>query len=288
MATFREVLRELHGSGVSLPEAEQMLTAAHKVVSGVKLSRVELYSSERECDRRIREVAGEYARARIAGKPLAYVLGVQEFLGHEYMISEGVLIPRQETELLVSVAAEELSTSSPLNGLEIGIGSGIISIELLSRLPGLKMLATEVSPAAAELAARNAESLLGARWADRLTVRVHSELFSVWPQSDSSGNMWDFVISNPPYLAATDDIAAEVIAHEPRLALFPQNMDPLHFYREIARSAYSSLRPHGLVFLELAHNRANETVKLFDINRWSCRLVDDLTGRKRILVGRKL
>jgi release factor glutamine methyltransferase len=149
------------------------------------------------------------------------------------------------------------------------------------------MLASEISEKASQLAVRNAISILGS--ADRLKVvrpDFASDVLKVF-----SGKKADFLISNPPYLdpSSPAETDAEVLKHEPASALFPQTPsgmapDPLYFYREIASGALQLLNPGGSIFLEIASERADKILQLFE-PLWNIQLISDLTGRPRVLIG---
>lgn len=223
------------------------------------------------------------ATRRRNGEPLQHVLGFQQFLGHEYKVGPGVFIPRPETECLVEVCAAWLRAHPRANrGFEIGLGSGIVSIELLSAFPSLTMVATEVSPSALRYAQRNADLLLHERKASLTTVLTPSHEIL---ESFAARGRADFLVSNPPYLSPLDSIDDEVRCHDPREALFPESLDPNHFYRRIAGGAQGLLREGGAVFVELDSDRAREIQALFEEQGWRTTVTPDLTGRMRVLAA---
>lgn len=282
----REILSgepELVRKGTIESESEQIVIAAHRAATGEKLSRAEFYARTQD---RLPETSAQqvliFSGKRKQGSPLQHILGYQVFLDHEYEVDPSTLIPRPETEVLVDVAKKRLR--NPTLGLEVGLGTGIISIELLSAIPGLRMIATEISESAVNLARRNAERILGSA-ASRLEVRMPRTPLEVL-ESFGSENA-DFLISNPPYLdPKKQETENEVLRHEPKAALFPESGDPLHFYRAIATQASALLRPKGIVFLEIAAERAYETADLFG-EGWQTTFIPDLTGRLRVLVAQK-
>jgi release factor glutamine methyltransferase len=280
---------ELVAKGSIDAEAELLVTAAYRRSSqGRDLSRMELYARMQD---RYPDDAGdrllELAGTRAEGKPLQHLTGTQVFLDHEYEVGPDVLIPRPETEALVSLAIERLGkrSGSPRLGVEIGLGSGVISIELLSAFTSLRMIASELSPAASCRARANAASIL-AEGQGRLEIVSPASPLEVWaPISARLGDeAVDFIISNPPYLGTSDLIEDEVRDHEPASALFAPEADLLHFYREIACHGAHSLAPGGWVFAEVAHERAEEARALF-AEGWSVELAPDLTGRNRVLIA---
>jgi release factor glutamine methyltransferase len=221
-------------------------------------------------------------RRRLAGEPLQYILGVQSFLGHEYRVGPQVLVPRPETEFVISESLSLLKELDPRLGFEVGLGSGVLSIELLRALPHLRMHATEVSLEAQQIAKQNALLHLGECWRERLEIITPTDALEVGRAFQGRA---DFLISNPPYLKEGDEISPEVLRYEPRQALIPENGDPLYFYRSIAESASRLLHPRGMAVLEIAHERADAIIQLLQaaFEHVECR--NDLTSRPRLLIA---
>lgn len=282
--------RELVDRGTAASEAEQIVSAAFRRATGKALSRLELFSRMGDAfPPEAERLSLEWALARASGRILQHLTGTQVFLDHEYRVGPEVLVPRPETEGLVLHAIEALRAEPGLAdlGLEVGLGSGIISIELLSTFGQLRMRASELSGDARRVAEENAFSIIGPRASDRLEiVTPHDPLAVIEPFLGAEAAAAGFLISNPPYLVPGTEVEQEVRLHEPAAALFAPLSDPLHFYREIATRGREVLRPGGLVFLELAHERAGETLKLFESVAWDARILLDLNGRPRILSGR--
>jgi release factor glutamine methyltransferase len=264
-------------------ESEQIIIGAHRLATGEALSRSDLYFRLND---RIPETSGEkviiFALKRAEGTPLQYVLGYTTFLNHEYRVNSDVLIPRPETEVLVSEALKILK--APSLGLEVGLGSGIISVELLSTMKDLKMIATEISPGATRLAQLNAQAILGEE--SRLSIlKPESGLDVMKPFLGEKISGADFLISNPPYLDRNQkEFDRDVIENEPVSALFPEGSDPLYFYKEIARHSPQVLKSGAYVFLEIASERAELTRAIFSADRWETTLAKDLNQRDRVLV----
>jgi release factor glutamine methyltransferase len=270
-------------------EAEQIVSSAFRKVTGVALSRVDLHSQTRDpFPAAAARIAVEMAQDRSEGSILQHLTGVQEFLGREYDVGPDVLIPRPETEFLAFVALEHLKGRSlpPALGFEIGLGSGILSIELLAHFSGLEMWATEVSDAAVTRAQANAAKILGVR-SSRLHVLRPVDAGDVWSPFRSLGRAADFIISNPPYLSSDDEIDADVRAHEPASALYAPPADVLHFYREISAPPPSCLSAAAMAFLEIPHERGREIAALFAKEAWYTEIIQDLTGRDRVLVAKR-
>lgn len=284
-------------------ESELLVMRAFQLRGGTALSRFEFLSMGNVTfpeDATVLLLSWLEQRAR--GYPLQYLTGVQVFLDHEYEVVPGVLIPRPETELLVVEAIQELSKLpfEPQIGIEIGVGTGAISIELLSRFPQLKIYSSEVMAAASECAKRNAERILKGEGTEKnrfkvLKAQTREEIWEPFDREFSQSALSsasrvkgqvDFLITNPPYLSASDCsdfIEAQVLNFEPHEALFSPGKDSLFFYREIAKSAHLYLRSQGFLFAEIPHNRSDEIVKLFSNLEWKIEVLRDLTQRERIL-----
>lgn len=265
-------------------EAEQIVMIAYRRATGKTLSRVELFMKR---DDRFPEEAGEsvivLATLREEGRLLQHLSGFQTFLNHEYEVGPDVLIPRPETEVLVAHAIEELAIHyrEPVSGIEIGTGSGAISIELLVRFKMLHINASELTPEAEKRALSNAARILGVQ-AARFQIRRAANSKDVWGAFDVKKPA-QFLISNPPYLAGQHEADAEVHAHEPAAALYAPTEDPLHFYREIAREAVNYLIPGAPIFLEIPHERSGEINNLFSSALWDVKILKDLNQRDRVL-----
>lgn len=231
------------------------------------------------------------ANRRAHGEPLQYLLGYQYFLNHEYEVDTSVLIPRPETEILVyeTMQTFKRQIEQPTSGIEIGVGSGCISIELLKLFPGLFMVATELSEGAMAIANRNADKILG-KDSQRLRVFLSKTQDEVFEPLERNSEVLgrsirvpvDFIVSNPPYLASKSEVDEDVLNHEPGTALFAPEGDPLYFYRKIVEGAEAFLRPNGFLFFECPHERIDGIARLFGKD-WRIEQFKDLTGRPRVI-----
>jgi len=245
---------------------------------------------------KVRELALDWTERRVRGVLLQHVLGEWHFLDHTYTVGPEVLVPRPETEILVEELARELARNPGADqvflGAEIGLGSGIISTELLSRFKGLSMVATEISVPALEIARGNAAKILGESrltrdWDARLTDPEESPCQAL--EAILAGRRPHFLVSNPPYLdpgVSSPEVEDEVRAQEPHAALFAPAEDLLYFYGDIAEHAPYLLAKEGLIALEIPHERSPQLRDLFETFGYQVRLVQDLTGRDRVLMAR--
>jgi len=227
-------------------DAEVLLGAA------LGLDRLKLYLNfDRPLIEQELERSRELVRRRAAREPVAYILGEREFLSRTFQVGPAVLIPRPETELLVEHTVTELRRRFPeepeLRVLEFGVGSGAIAVSLAAELSQARVIATEVSRAAAEVARANAERH---GVAARVEVRV---------QSDFAGIPGPFhaLVSNPPYVNPDDrdSLEEDVRNFEPATALFADE-EGLQWYRFLAQQAAGLLASSGFVAVEIGAGQA--------------------------------
>lgn len=214
----------------------------------------------------------------LSGKPIQYITGKAPFYGREFWVSPAVLIPRNETEELVHLIIKENKKPS-LRILDIGTGSGCIPITLSLEILGAKVYAVDISEEALQIADKNAQFLEANVTFSRLDI-----LDDDIPYPDL-----DIVVSNPPYVRHSEkkQMHKNVLEHEPHLALFVYDEDPLLFYRLIAEKAQRVLKPGGRLYFEINEAFGQELKSLvegkgyFDVN-----IHADLNGRDRILSAR--
>jgi len=200
-----------HGSESPRLDAEVLLAAA------LKCQRIELYTEfNNEPSEEVRAAFKELVRRRAEGTPVAYLVGHREFYSLEFRVTPDVLIPRPETELLV-IALLDRAKARPvgekLTIADVGTGSGIIAVCAAKHLPGCLVTAIDINPAALMVAKTNAK-MHGV--SSRIEF-IHSNLFAAVPRDSK----YDFIISNPPYVASGDlqALASDVKNHEPHDAL---------------------------------------------------------------------
>lgn len=221
-------------------------------------------------------------RRRLAHEPIQYITGEQEFYGMVLHVSSAVLIPRPETELLVEAVLTALHTSRerPLRVLDVGTGSGAIALALARHLPFAQLTAVDLSPAALQIAHRNAVNL---GVADRVHF-VHSDLLgSLAPDQP----LFDAIVSNPPYVAESEreSLHPEVREYEPAEALFagPRGLD---VYTRLIPAAWVHLRAGGLLALEFGYGQQESLAKLL-LSWHQIEFLADLQGISRIALARK-
>lgn len=233
-------------------------------------------------------------------EPLQYVTGTAFFCGHPFHVAPGVLIPRPETEWMVDTAANLVMSSAP-RILDIGTGSGCIatSISLALADRHCHTEAWDISEDALRIAADNA-TRLGAevKFRRRDALRLEEDFpaeenqggAEVLSADNVSSASWDIIVSNPPYICNREaaDMHANVLRHEPHLALFVPDTDPLLFYRAIARYAMRSLRKGGWLLFECNTLYAHDTAQMASEMGFATSVVeDDCFGKPRFVKAQK-
>ena len=225
-------------------------------------------------------------RRRLNREPLAYITGQQEFWSLGFLVSCDVLVPRPETETLVERALKHLAAINNHEApriLELGTGSGAIAVALASELPQAEIVATEIAPAALQIARRNA-SRNGVSNAIRF---LQGDLFTALDQELERD--FDLILSNPPYVPRGEiaHLEAEVSRWEPRAAL-DGGVDGLDFYRRIIEEAPGYLRQGGAVAVEIGAAIGSLVLALFRNNPayGDTGVHQDYSGRDRVVIAR--
>jgi release factor glutamine methyltransferase len=216
---------------------------------------------------------GRYLHQRLQGKPTQYITGRQEFYGREFHVTPDVLIPRQETELVVETALKVGRGARRI--LDVGSGSGAIAITLQLGTHAM-VCGTDISSAALAVAAENALKL-GAR-AEFLCCDLMSAI---------AASSMDLVVSNPPYVPEAEraSLQREVRDHEPGLALFA-GPTGFEIYERLVADAERVLRPGGWLVLELGYKSRDRVLGMFGQHWRDVRVVPDLAGIPRVLAAR--
>ena len=209
--------------------------------------------------------------------PLQHLTGVQEFMGLEFMVNEHVLVPRQDTELLVLEAEKQLrkiSVETP-GVLDMCTGSGCIAISLKARNPQIQCIAADISEKALEMAKKNAEKMQSE------IVFVHTDMFS------NITGTFDMIVSNPPYIPTKviESLEEEVRLYDPFSALDGKE-DGLYFYRILAKESPRFLKDGGWIYMEIGHDQsASVEALLKEAGFEEIRTEKDLAGLDRVVCG---
>jgi release factor glutamine methyltransferase len=215
---------------------------------------------------------------RLTLEPIQYITGTQEFYGLALQVTPAVLIPRPETELLVEAVLHLLPSGTPLRVADIGTGSGAIAIAIAHHLPQAQLTALDVSPEALAVAKQNA---ITHRVADRIQF-LQSDLLSA-----ATGQTFDAVLSNPPYIPTSDisTLHPQVRDYEPHTALF-SGAAGLDLYARLIPQAHAALVPGGLLALEFGHGQQEELSRL--LAEWKdLSFLKDLQQIPRVALARR-
>lgn len=253
--------KKFRSSSVDKTDAEWIVS----IVTGIKRS--ELGGDSRVKSSHIDKI-DELAAERIKGKPLSYVLGNADFYGYEIKVDERVLIPRPETEELVSEVLKVVKNTDKV--LDLCTGSGAIAL-VINKKSGASVTATDISEAALEVAKENFK---------QFDAAVETRLIDLYGDLSEK---FDIIVSNPPYIKTEeiDTLDKEVKDYEPRIAL-DGGEDGLDFYRRICEGAKQRLNEHGKLFLEAGYGEAEEIKKMLE-NDFNVEIIKDISGIDRII-----
>ncbi len=233
-----------------------------------------LVHGEREVEREQQETYQKLLVQRAAHTPLQHLTGVQEFMGLEFMVNEKVLIPRQDTEILVEEVMRHLHDGFRI--LDMCTGSGCILLSLLHYSNGCTGVGVDLSPEALSVAHRNAEKL-----GEERALFLQSDLF------EKVEGKYEIIVSNPPYIPTdvVDTLMEEVRLHEPRRAL-DGAADGLLFYRKIITQAKEYLCGGGQLFFEIGYDQKEAVTALMEEAGYrEVTAVKDFAGLDRVVYG---
>lgn len=263
----------------ALPVQEKDLLIGH--VCGLDKIHIITDAASIVLPEKAREALNGLQERRLRGEPLQYLLGCAYFMGMRFTVRPGVLIPRPDTEILVSEAVAYIrrSGAAKCRVLDLCTGSGCVGISILRELAhecAVRLTMSDLSEEALAVAKENAASLLGGSGD---CIFVKSDFFA-----SLRGMRFDAIVSNPPYIrtADIDTLKEEVRGHEPRIAL-DGGADGLDAYRVIARDAARFLKAHGHLFLEVGFDQAEAVSALFAPHFTHRELQKDLNGFGRVV-----
>ncbi len=214
-------------------------------------------------------------------EPVQYVLGEADFYGLKFKVNRCVLIPRPETEELVAwIVSEFKFRGSDLKILDIGTGSGCISISLATRFTEALIEACDVSNNALKVAEEN--NAVNHTKVNFFSMDILRERL---PE-----DAYDLIISNPPYISVNEtlNLGKNVLLYEPHLALFPESTDDLIFYRKISEQAISALKFGGKLFFEVSYLKGEDVMNILKEQGFrNTELKKDLSGKDRMVKGEK-
>lgn len=210
--------------------------------------------------------------------PIQYLLGYQHFCGLRFCVNSSVLIPRPETQELVTWITNNATGTERV--LDIGTGSGCIAVSLAHKMPESNVAAWDISPDALSIAQENSI-------ANGTNIKfLQRDILSYTP----NGEIYDIIVSNPPYIKEIEIESMErnVLDHEPHIALFVPNSNPLLFYRTIAEKATEMLTPNGTLYFEINREHGNEIVDMLNnLGYIDIELRKDFADNDRMIKARK-
>ena len=275
--TVRQTIVQIEGAISSLYDPREATAIARAVVCrrcGYNFSQLVVhYDDECQIDD-LQTIIEQLAAAR----PVQYVLGEAEFYDLTFSVQEGVLIPRPETEELVSRVVSDARAGMRI--LDVGTGSGAIAVSVAHSVAGAEVVAVDISDAALAIAQSNAE---------RNGVSVE------FVKADALGDMsalgeFDIIVSNPPYIPQSDiaTMNRNVIDYEPHTALFVADDDALCFYRSIAQNGLTMLRVGGGLYFEIYEQFGSQiAAMLADMGYRDVEVVKDIFGKERMVWSRR-
>lgn len=277
MATRREIFLQLRDIASELYGEEEGRQIAEMIVlaKGAITRNELLIESGKELEIKDKDIDAIIAQLR-EWRPVQYIIGVASFDDMDLEVGEGVLIPRPETEELVEWIASEAQQNAKI--VDVCTGSGCIAIALRRRLSDSRVWGIDISKEALNIACRNAQKFApSVEFIEGDALGDFSQLVD--------GKV-DVVVSNPPYIPISHRglMRPNVTEHEPSIALFVDDNDPLLFYRSIARRARTMLRKGGKLYFEIYENFADEMRVMLSSEGYSNVVVrEDFRGKQRMV-----
>jgi release factor glutamine methyltransferase len=222
----------------------------------------------------------EYLKRRGAYEPLQYIIGDVEFYGLTFNVNPSVLIPRQETEILIETLIEKTGKETVCNILDIGTGSGIIAISLAKHLINSTLTAVDISGEAIKTAEEN--SVL-----NNVEAKIKFIEKDILNGSFEEADKFDVVVSNPPYISEKDysELQKEITGFEPKIALTDFE-DGYRFYKAITQKAKDLLQPGGVLAYEIGLGQAEEVKKIMEQSGYKNILIKkDYLDIERVIMG---
>lgn len=263
----------LEAAGIADSQVDSWLLA--EFVFGI--TRAKYYANmQMTVDGKSAEKYNELVNQRAGHIPLQHLVGTQEFMGLTFKVNENVLIPRQDTELLVENVADCLGNGKR-TVLDMCTGSGCIAVSIDRLSKNSKVTAVDISEKALEVAQENN------RFNNANVTFIQSDLFT------NVTGRYDIIVSNPPYIR-TDEIPKlmeEVKSHEPVMALDGME-DGLYFYKKICNEASDYLNDNGKIFFEIGYDQGDDVSEILRQNRFcNIEVLKDLSGNDRVVIARK-
>lgn len=219
---------------------------------------------------------------RMERMPIKYILKRCEFMGMEFNVEPGVLIPRPDTEILVEKAIEKIKEKKYVDVCDVCCGSGAIGLSIAAFLDTCKILLLDISETAIEVSKDNTGKF-------DLSHRVETQYSDLLSKPIEEGKKFDCIISNPPYIreSVVPTLMKDVVDYEPHLAL-NGGKDGLDFYREITKQSKKCLKSGGMIAYEIGHDQREDIENILQNSGFECiQSYKDLAGHDRVVIGFK-
>ena len=266
------------------PERETELLLSYFL----KMNRSEIYlNSDRALKNKEKKQLENMIQERIRKIPLQYITKHQEFMGMDFLVEKGVLIPRPETEILAERVIEKLKkrkSSSHLKIVDLGTGTGIIAISIAKFIKDITIYATDISKKSLQVALKNAQK----HNCENKIIFLQGDLFEPF-QGKIEKNSLDVIISNPPYINSDDFklLPPEIKNNEPKIALYG-GVDGIDYYRKIIKETPKYLKRDGFIALEVGLNQAKiikEMILKENNYRKNVEIFKDYSGIERVVIA---
>ena len=267
----------LSKKGIDSPRINAELMLAHIL----KCKRLDLYLKfDQPLNDEETKLYREYLKRRSSREPLQYITGSVEFYGLEFKVNNSVLIPRQETEILLETVINQNLKDDRFNILDIGTGSGNIAVCLAKHLENSNVTSVDISDEALKVAKANAElNDVG----DKITF-IQANIFS-----NTELNGFDIIVSNPPYVSEEDyeNLQPELRLYEPKISLTDNN-DGLSFYKQIVSASGHLLKSGGKIYFEVGAGQFEKVMSMLRENNFSnVEYKKDYLNIERVIYGVK-
>ena len=274
--SIQEILKILTDSGIEPNEAntEVKMLLEHFANYGVK----DIVMGNKLTDEKLRIVKEKAELRAKTRQPIQHIIGFADFMGEKFIVNQSVLIPRDETEILVRKAIEIINENNFKMALDVGTGSGCIAC-MIAKYTDCQIIGLDISSDALNTALDNASKL---NLFNKAIFRK-SDVFS----NIKDGEKFDIIISNPPYIPPSEkeNIQTEV-NFDPELALYTTDEKGLEFYEKITKNAPKILNSKGYLLFELGIGQSNDVKSIMEKSGFSnIEVIKDLAGIDRVIVG---
>jgi release factor glutamine methyltransferase len=277
--SIKESIKYITDNLAPIYDETEAINIAYWIIEYITgLNKSQLISSRLQLDQKQIEQVNSITVRLLSHEPIQYILHQSFFYGFSFYVDKNVLIPRPETEELVDwIISDCKFPINQLSILDVGTGSGCIAASLKRKLRKADVWAIDISPAALDVAKKNATNLS----ADIKFLEI-----DFLNTSDREAlTQFHIIVSNPPYIPIKDkaSMKAHVVEYEPATALFVPDNDALLFYKSLAEFGRSHLQKNGSIYMEIHENLGPQVRKLFEMNNYHTQLKKDMQGKDRMI-----